>query len=625
MHDPVCSRLVRVLATPVLLLVLATLGIFCAVPPLAAESADQPPSGEQANADEAADVDIASKQEQIAEQYRRFELVLARLSETSELTDPQRASLLKRAHSQSKQQLLARELAEIVDLLESRDFSSAIERQEAIESRLEELLKLLLTEDREDRSRRQQEQIKALLKELGAILNRQKSLYGASAQAADPSQLAGDQGELAGDTGELARKVNDQESDAPADGSSAAGDASSPDEPDAGTPGESGLPGEPSGDGQSESDSDSQSDSTDGDPADRGTEQGDSGNGDRGEGDPQGAQGSGSQPQGDQSPQGSQGSQGSQNSQGSQGSQGTQGSQNGQPSQGSPQGTPSGDPDSSNKASPPPAAQALQNAQQRMWEAQEKLREAQREGALEKQEDAIRELEQAKAELERILRQMREEEIGRLLTMLDVRIRRMLTMQREVYEGTVRLDEIPSDQRSREDAIEAARLGTRESEIVLEADRTLLLLRDDGTAVAIPEALRQARADMRTVANRLSRADVGTITQAIEEDIIQALEEMLAAVAEAKEEHEQRQQDQQPMPPSMMPMAEQPLVDLIAEIRIIRSLQLRINRRSDLYVQRLEEASQEMSDDLRAALAELAERQAKVEQITQELGKQVQR
>ena len=89
-----------------------------------------------------------------------------------------------------------------------------------------------------------------------------------------------------------------------------------------------------------------------------------------------------------------------------------------------------------------PARKRLEAARQRMKEAQEKLDEAEREGAVEKQEEAIRELEQAKAELEEILRQLREEEIVRMLAMLEARFQKMLLMQREVHEGTLRLDAV---------------------------------------------------------------------------------------------------------------------------------------------------------------------------------------
>ncbi len=141
-----------------------------------------------------------------------------------------------------------------------------------------------------------------------------------------------------------------------------------------------------------------------------------------------------------------------------------------------------------------------------MREAEKKLEEAQRKGAVEKQEEAIRELEQAKADLEEILRQLREEEIERMLAMLEARFPKMLQMQRDVLEGHVAAGQgarRPSATHNHE--IEAGRLSSKEAEIVLEADKALMLLREDGTAVAFPEALGQARQDMQQVVERLAR------------------------------------------------------------------------------------------------------------------------
>ena len=52
-----------------------------------------------------------------------------------------------------------------------------------------------------------------------------------------------------------------------------------------------------------------------------------------------------------------------------------------------------------------------------MRKAAEKREKAEREDAVEEQEEARRELEQAAADLERILRQLREEEVERMLAL----------------------------------------------------------------------------------------------------------------------------------------------------------------------------------------------------------------
>jgi hypothetical protein len=146
-----------------------------------------------------------------------------------------------------------------------------------------------------------------------------------------------------------------------------------------------------------------------------------------------------------------------------------------------------------------PVRKRLQAAEQRMREAEKRLAEAKRKAALEEQEEALRELELAKHDLEKILRQLREEEMERVLAMLEARLLKMLKLQRDVFEGTLRLDKVPPPARDHNHEIEAGRLSSRQVEIVVEADRALLVLREDGTAMALPEALRQARQDMQQV------------------------------------------------------------------------------------------------------------------------------
>ena len=115
-------------------------------------------------------------------------------------------------------------------------------------------------------------------------------------------------------------------------------------------------------------------------------------------------------------------------------------------------------------------------------------------------------------------------------------------MQREVYEGTVRLDKVPQQDRSHNHEIEAGRLSSKEGEIVVEADKAMLLLHDDGTAVAFPEAIRQMRQDMQQIVERLAEAKVGKVTQGVEKDVIAALEEMLDALKKAQKDLEDRKQ-----------------------------------------------------------------------------------
>lgn len=260
------------------------------------------------------------------------------------------------------------------------------------------------------------------------------------------------------------------------------------------------------------------------------------------------------------------------------------------------------------------AQQRIHKAQQRMQEAQKKLQQAKRKGATDRQEQALRELEQAKAELERILRQLREEELERTLVMLEARFRKMLDMQVAVYEETKQLDRGKSNAPEHEVEIASGRLSRKERQIVREAERALILLREDGSSVAFPEAVEQAREDMQETADRLSEVKLGAITQGLEEDIIAALEEILAALQQAlKDLRDRKGKPGKPSSPG-----EDVLVDQLAELRMIRALQQRVNRRTQRYGE-LIKGDQTLATQLQDAIEKLALREEHIFRATHDL------
>jgi hypothetical protein len=252
-----------------------------------------------------------------------------------------------------------------------------------------------------------------------------------------------------------------------------------------------------------------------------------------------------------------------------------------------------------------------------MEEARKKLEEAQRENATESQRKAIEELEVAKSELERVLRQLREEEMERTLTQLAARFRKMLEVQTAVYEGTVRIDKVAAADRDHDDEIESARLGREEASLVREADKALLLLREEGSSVAFPETVEQMRDDMQSVTKRLAAVDVGRVTQNLETDILAALEETIAALEKEIKNLERNRTPQGQSPGAGQP-PEPPLVEQIAELKMIRSLQVRINTRTKRFSEMIA-GDDANTPELLEALQLLAKRQARVYQATADL------
>ena len=253
----------------------------------------------------------------------------------------------------------------------------------------------------------------------------------------------------------------------------------------------------------------------------------------------------------------------------------------------------------------------LGESEARMRSAVERLEQARRSEARSEQEGAIAELESARAELEEILRQLREEEVEKLLVQLEARLRAMLRAEQGIRDAVARL--ATGDARGpRERQLEAARVGRDQAAVSADADRALALLRDDGSAVAIPQALTEVRDDARQVADRLARGDAGSLTLGIVDDLIGALAELLSAVEKSRSDEQGRRPP--PAGGRAAEPAEQPLVDQLAELKMLRALQARVNDRTRRFGALLADGAEEAEEpERRAALERLAIRQRDIE------------
>ena len=257
-------------------------------------------------------------------------------------------------------------------------------------------------------------------------------------------------------------------------------------------------------------------------------------------------------------------------------------------------------------------------AQQRMDAAREQLERANRGDSRREQDKALEELENARAELEEILRQVREEEVERLLVQLEARVREMLRAERGVQSAADALAAGASAGRERE--LAAAKLGRDQEAVGAAATKALALVRDDGTAVAIPQALEQIRDDSQQAAARLARGDVGGTTRGIVGDLVAGLEELLAALEKAQRDQKEQEKQAKSFGGSPPQPGDQPLVDALAELKMIRSLQLRVNGRTQRFAALLGEGVEQADEpELRQSLERLAARQRLIEQAAHDI------
>jgi len=504
--------------------------------------------------------------------------------------DPERAELLYRARSHSQEQNILSEMQTIAELLRTQtaggaeaspQYGPAADRQKELLVRMKIVLKLLQSQDERERVAAEIARIQELLKETNKIIARQKDVRADTQRSRDLDKNKEAQDRVAEEARKLAEKMQqqDQERQQNSPGSPPPSD---PQKDDAqkdnapkDTPQSDGKPG------------DNQKDS--GDPSK--PEKGDSKKNDDGSkpmSDGSEGKSSPDEKKGDESGKPSDGSDSQSGSPMEGQPSGEPQSGEGQPSQGSPGGEPpSGEQppqspaqkDASQKPADDsrktPGREQLEQAREEMKQAIEKLLQKDKEKAVAKQDEAVAKLEELKAKLEQILRQLREDERESFLTMLEARFQNMLRRQQHVNTETIRVDKIPQADRSQQNyASQTDNIRKEQDDNALEAEKALHLLKEEGSSVAFPEAVQQMHKNMLLVSSRLARQDTAGTTQVIEKMIADTLEEMIAALRqELQKQQEQKQQGQ----PAGQGEQEFGLVNQLAELKLIRSLQLQIN------------------------------------------------
>jgi len=505
---------------------------------------------------------LAVREQELMRQYRELERSFLRLADLLEASDPRRAAILRAACERARSEGIGERFEAIVTELEAGRLLRAGAEQQATVERLEAVLQLLAAGADGRPPAEGREQVRQFLGRVIRTIARQRDIQGVTDSGDAEADVAERQAALAEETrslaDELGRFVDRSRGRPPA--------ATPRGEPSATPPTSRAAEGR---DGSEERRDDA--DPGAGGNPEAGPKQADGAEGGRGEadeGEPAGAADGGDEGDDDE-----------------------------------------GDDDAARAAR---TRKRLRSAEQRMRRARDAVEEARRRDARAEQDKAIEELETARVELEEILRQLREEEVERLLVQLSARVRQMLKDEITVRSG---VGEAIADggPTGRERELEAARLAREQSKIGVAVRRALALVRDDGSAVAIPQALEHVRDDSDEVTRRLERGDLGGTTRGVLDDLVAALEEMLAAIERARTERQNqpagRPGDGRPSRPG-----EQPLVDALAELRMIRSLQLRVNTRTARLGRLLGDGVDAVDEpDVRAALGRLAERQRLIE------------
>jgi len=529
--------------------------------------------GLKANAKKAPSRRVAPKagldgqQQNITSRYKKFEKKLLQLAEFLKENDAERAELLKRAYGQSRDDNISNSLERITALLTGeKRLGDAVGAQTEVVVNLQALLLLLQSDDLKDSIAQEKARIKDLLKDLRGVIGKHKRSRTANERGEAAERVAGKQEAATKKARELVKKIDGQDA-----GKQAEGDQDGKGK-DAKAKDGKGKDGKAK-DGKAKDGKGKDGKGKDGKGKDGKGKDGKGKDGKGKDGKGKGKDGKGKDGKDEQSQQ------------------------------------------DDNKT---PGRDGIERAHREMERAIEELKKKSRDAASGHQDKALDELLKAKEKLEEILRQLREEERKLLLAALEARFQKMLAMQLAVYQGTLTLGQVSADDWVGRHTTRSIELARDEEEIAVEAIKALMLLKEEGSSVAFPEAVIELREDMLVVSRRLEESKVGKLSQAIEQDIIESLEEMIDALQKELEKVEDEDKDQKDQKPQQQQDQEPPLVDKLAELKMLRALQLRINRRTRRLA-RLIDGDQATAKDVLQQLRDLARRQARVQRAARDL------
>lgn len=225
-----------------------------------------------------------------------------------------------------------------------------------------------------------------------------------------------------------------------------------------------------------------------------------------------------------------------------------------------------------------PGADQMREASEQMREAADKMGQDKPADAKKSEQQALEKLQQALDELDDALRQVRKEEMDETLSAIETRLRDLLAREKMVRETIRPLESKATADFSRAEQAQIVEATTNQKKVAEDCAQVLRIVVDEGTTVIVPELLKQLSADMAFASERLDHSQADGVTARLLDDIITQLEEILAAVEKRREQN--REEENQPQPDQPQPdQGPKPLLPTSAELKLLRSAQVRINER----------------------------------------------
>ncbi len=245
--------------------------------------------------------------------------------------------------------------------------------------------------------------------------------------------------------------------------------------------------------------------------------------------------------------------------------------------------------------------------------------------ASENQEEAIENLEKGREKVEQTLEALQEAFRNQLIAYLKQKFTHMLSEQKAASHSTRSLDlklralSLAAGGKTPTVGIKdrqlAQQIAARELKLTAVCDDILDVLSEDGTTLVFPEIVTELQADLEHVGESLGNLQTGKATRMVQKDIEDTLVEILAALEEAA---------RKPPPPNpnqgrqkQNQNSSAPLLAKSAELKMVRALQVRVNRRTERFDVRRE--GEQLSVEAKLQLQEIGRKQKEVEKLLRKI------
>ncbi len=222
--------------------------------------------------------------------------------------------------------------------------------------------------------------------------------------------------------------------------------------------------------------------------------------------------------------------------------------------------------------------QCMSKASQQMQNAAQSLKKNSTSSASKEQKQAEEELQKAQEEIEKRLKELGEKLDNETIVRLEDLFTEMLTRQRQTTAHTVQFDAehkaAKGAELKRAERLTLRRLTQEERDLAEMAQQALALIENDGTTVSFPVIVANMKENLQQIATRLEEAETGAFTQTLQVEVEKTLEELIEALQVAKKQGKAGSGGGKPgnCKPALLPNT--------AELKLLRALQLRVNRRT---------------------------------------------